>query len=266
MALDLQTLFQTGNVNMIKRLCTLLLSVAVISMFTATPLALHAQGDSKVLKYDEGVSGEITSSKRSVSFTLAGKAGEFALIELYGQAVDGLCCGQLTVTNANGEVIADLSQILGIEFPDDGEYTVKVSVPDFDTSSVGTFEVYAIRATLLEVDGKTAVGNVEAATVADVERFTNAYVLDSRDDVLLNFEITNGKYTPFVVIHSVEPGQNLFARAVMGGAFVTGGSLTLQGSRDLRFITVGPFSIGSTGSDNSATVAEYTFSVSKANK
>lgn len=257
---------------MIKRLSALMLSSLVLAALITVPNPTRVQAQAGALSYDEPVEGEITASQKSVSFTLAGEEGDFILLQVQGTQEEGLFGGNLSISDPGDTVIGDSSEliifgrtgeVLGVELTESGDYTVTVSVRD-DSTSVGNFVLYATRATVLEVDGEPVTGQIESATQDQVALYTAAYILESRDDVTLNYELIAGDYTPFVVVHIVERGQNLFARGYLGGELVSAGSVTIAGSRDIRFITVGPFSPSSRGFGSSAVDAEYTLSVTAA--
>jgi hypothetical protein len=230
----------------------LIFAVAIaflVALASYTPTA--AQGS---IKYGDTVKGSLTGAATSaVSYTFEAKRGDIAVVQLIAAANDGAIGAVLKVLDGNGAVLADssallvfgrLGEIVAIEVASDGQYTI--SVDGGRSGTTGNFEVVLLQAEFLEPN-KPVEGTASSTPDGQRGRYTNFYVVESRNETQLLYERLSGNYAPAVIVLGVEAGNNLFERIFMGGSLLTKGSLTLEGSRDFRLVTVGTLGFGSSG-------------------
>ncbi|MFQ3534757.1 MAG: hypothetical protein SNJ58_02670 [Aggregatilineales bacterium] len=232
-----------------KRLFSFVAALALFGMLAATPSVLAQSGK---ISYGETVKGSLTSAIQSVSYAFEAKRGDIAVVQMISAASNGLIGGVLTVTDSTGSKLADsspiisgrLGEIVAVELPSNGEYSINVE--GGRSGATGDFEVVLLQAEFLELN--TPVESEASSTPEDQRgRYTNFYVVESRNDVELRYERLSGNYTPALIVLTLEVGNNLFERAFLGGSLLTKGSITIEGSRDFRLVTVGSLGFGSSG-------------------
>lgn len=220
------------------------------------------------ISYGDTVQGELTNSATKISYTFEGKRGDIAVVQMIAGVSNGAIGAQLNVTDSNATKLADsaaliifgrLGEIVVVEVPSDGSYTINVESGSSGTT--GTFDLVLLQAEFLELNSPVE-GEAKSAGDDQRERYTNFYVVESRSDVELRYERVSGNYAPTMIVLSVEGGNNLFERAFLGGSLLTKGSITLEGSRDFRLVTVGSFNFGGSGR---GTVQTSTFRLTLAN-
>ncbi|MCE7948549.1 MAG: hypothetical protein DYG88_14085 [Chloroflexi bacterium CFX4] len=220
------------------------------------------------ISYGDTVQGELTSSASKISYAFEGKRGDIAVVQMIAAPSNGAIGAQLNVTDSGGAKLADsaaliifgrLGEIVVVEVPSDGTYTINVESGSSGTT--GAFDLVLLQAEFLELNSPV---EGEASSTPDDQRgrYSNFYVVESRSDVELRYERLSGNYTPAMIVLGVEAGNNLFERAFLGGSLLTKGSITIEGSRDFRLVTVGSLNFGSSGR---GTVQTSTFRLTLAN-
>jgi hypothetical protein len=226
-------------------------AVALGLLFALAPHVPTLAQDS--ISYGDTVKGSLTSSVTTVSYTFEAKRGDIAVVQLIAAAANGAIGATLKVSDDNGAVLADssallvfgrLGEIVVVEARNDGQYTI--SVDSGRGGATGDFDVVLLKAEFLEPN-KPVEGTASSTPDGQRGRYTNFYVVESRNETQLLYERLSGNYAPAVIVLGVEAGNNLFERIFMGGSLLTKGSIALEGSRDFRLVTVGTLGFGSSG-------------------
>lgn len=237
-----------------KRLFVFVVAFALLA--TLAPLTpTLAQGDK--LSYGETVSGSLTNSVSKVSYTFEAKRGDIAVVQLIPTDRNGLIGGTLRVTDSGGSVLADsdriisgrLGEIVVVEVPSNSQYVINV---EGRAGATGDFEVVLLQAEFLELNTPVE-GEVSSTPDGERGRYTNFYVIESRNDVDVRYERLSGNFAPVVIIFEVISGNNLAERAFLAGSLVRKGSITIEGSRDFRLISVSAGDFASSGRGSAQT-------------
>lgn len=228
------------------------LSVFLVMLVGLLALNMPALAQGNTMSYGDTVKGSLTNSVQSVSYTFEAQRGDIAVVQMIAAASNGLIGGVLTVTDSTGAKLADsspiilgrLGEIVVVEAPSDGAYSINVE--GGRSGATGDFEVVLLQAEFLELN--TPVEGEVSSTPEDQRgRYTNFYVVESRNDVVLLYERLSGNYAPATIVLTVEVGNNLFERAFLGGSLLSKGSIVIEGSRDFRLVTVGSLNFGGSG-------------------
>jgi len=243
-------------------------AVALALLVALAPHAPTLAQDS--ISYGDTVKGSLTSSVTTVSYTFEAKRGDIAVVQLIAAVDNGAIGAALKVLDDGGSVLADssalvifgrLGEIVVVEATSDGQYTI--SVDGSRTNAIGDFEVVLLKAEFLEPN-KPVEGTASSTPEGQRGRYSNFYVVESRNETQLLYERLSGSYAPALIVLGVEAGNNLFERIFMGGSLLTKGSIALEGSRDFRLVTVGTLGFGNSGR-GTAQAADFRLTLAEAN-
>jgi len=249
---------------LVKRIL-LLAVVALLLMGSNLGIFQPTAAQDNTLTLGERVSADFAGT--AVQFTLEGKKDQFVVVQYVPDVENPIYGGKLKISDPSGNVIADSSEliifsqlgcILGVQLEEDGAYTVEVVADDN-----GTFELLAIEAIPLELD-KPVEGSTTSTPETARITYDVAYVIDTTDEVVLNYERTGGDYVPTVIVDAVEAGNNLYPLSYLGGRALNKGSLTLEKSRMYRFVVLGYVNFSDRG-NGEARSADFTLTLSKPN-
>lgn len=254
---------------MIRRNFRVLLVMALVcsAVVLLNPNIASAQAPQpQSLTYGDTAQGEITESVKEVAFEFGGKTGEIAVVQLLPDVQEALIGATLKILDSRGETLADssklivfgqLGEIVFAEIDTDDSYTIQVSVSE--SGRPGKFEVYLLQAGVLE-PGVEVSGEVTSAPRERRNRYGAFYAVRSRDPIELVYDPGREDYLPALIVFSVEDGNNLFPAAYLGGRAFLGGSIQVDGSREVRIIGIGDLNFGNPGREEN--VGEYTLTLS----
>ncbi len=221
-----------------------LLLVIVVAAFGV----VMAQADDSIA-YGDVVEGSLSGSDEVV-YTFEGQEGDVVVVQVVSAPEDGTYSPEVKILDARDREVVNsaaliifgrIGAMIGGELAADGEYRVVVS------GSEGDFIMALTKPEALapgdEIRDETT-STPEDSTIF----YKNIYLVDSADDFTLTYEVTDGGFTPTLVVHAFETGGNLFPIAYVGGSDFISGAVTVAGSRDFRIITVGSLNFGSSGS------------------
>lgn len=251
---------------MVKRVIMLL---AILS--TAATLAgitpANAQGNSKTIKYGDTVAGELTTSITQLAYTFTAQKNDEVVVELLPKGNKGLN-GPLVTLNSVAQnkkvassddliIFGRTGVVLGAEISKDGDYNIVVTADKNASEKTGTFEVILTNAPILTMD-KPVTGTVKSGAKDSRGRYSVIYAVQSKDDFIVTYEKTGGDFNPIIEINNLNTG-NMLTVDYMGGQGLTRGSLGADGSKDVRFVTLGNEGVYSVDKEQSA---DYTLKLS----
>ncbi|CAG0995136.1 hypothetical protein ANRL4_02720 [Anaerolineae bacterium] len=241
----------------------LILVLLGIAVFGVTHSA-NAQGGKLTL--GEVIKGDY--SGKPVPFTLDGVKGQFVVIQLLPDLEMPIFNTILKVNDPTGTMIANTSlvtiytqmgSIVGLQFEQDGAYTVEVSTTD---TNPGKFDLLAVEAPLLELD-KTVESTVESASRSERIHYPKAFTLALPEALTLHYKVTAGDYRPALIVETIETGKTLYPYAYVGGRGLLEGTVSLAPREGFVFVVFGSTAFGDPGSGD-ALSATLQLTLSKA--